>query len=291
MTYLVDFVKNITKKSNIGVLVYLLLNTIIVVALFSNGFESIQGVLLGIFAYAVSLAVALSPVGEWILRLQTSCKKIKRKEHINRLEPLFNEVLERARRINPSIPEDVQLFISNDECANAFATGRKTICLTKGFLSYSDEQIKATFAHELGHLAHKDTDLILIITIGNFIVTGLFIIYRVIVNIMGIAFAAMSEELGGAISRILIDLILVALMWLWTKIGTLLVMHSSRQNEYLADEFAFNCGYGDSLASVLDTFSGCGQKGLWANLASSHPDSDDRIAKLQELGSDYVSNI
>lgn len=288
MTYFVDFVKNITKKSNIGVFIYLILNTLIVVALFSGGFSSVSGVFVGIIAYAISLVIALSPVGEGILRIQTGCKKIKRKEFVNRLEPLFNEVYAKAKKINPSIPDDVQLFMSNDEEPNAFATGRKTICLTKGFLGCSDEQIKAIFAHELGHLAHKDTDLILIITIGNFIVTAFFILYRIIFSFIGIFMSIASKDFGTLFVHCLIDLILVAMMWVWTKIGTVLVMHSSRQNEYLADEFAFNCGYGDNLALVLDTFSGSGTKGLWATLASTHPESDDRIARLQELGSAYV---
>jgi heat shock protein HtpX len=287
VTYFVDFAKNITKKSNIGVLIYLILNTLIVIDLFS-GFKDLKSILTGIIVYAVSLAIALSPIGEWLLRVQTGCKKIKRKEYVDRLEPLFLEVVAKARAINPSIPENVQLFMNNDQEPNAFATGRKTVCLTKGFLNYSDEQIKATFAHELGHLAHKDTDLILVVTIGNFIVTGAFICYRLMVNLFGIFLAIVSRNFAPAIVNFLIDSVLVALMWIWTKIGTMLVMHSSRKNEYIADEFAFNCGYGDSLAAVLDTFSSSSSKGLWANLVSSHPDSDDRIARLQELGSSYL---
>ena len=38
---------------------------------------------------------------------------------------------------------------------------------------------------------------------------------------------------------------------------------------------------------MLDSISGSGAKGLFATLASSHPDKDDRIAKLQELGCTY----
>ncbi|KGM98701.1 hypothetical protein Z969_10940, partial [Clostridium novyi A str. 4570] len=254
MTYFIDFFKNLTKKSNIGVLIYLILNTLIIVALFSDGFNEPEGILIGIVVYAISLLIALSPIGEWVLRLQTGCKKIKRKEFVNRLEPLFNEVYAKAKKLNPSIPDGVQLFMSNDQEPNAFATGRKTICLTKGFLNYPDDQIKATFAHELGHLAHKDTDLILFITIGNFIVTAMFVLYRIVINVLGIIFGLVSRGIGSIIYNIFIDFVLVAMMWIWTKIGTLLVMHSSRQNEYLADEFAFNCGYGDSLAAVLDTF-------------------------------------
>lgn len=288
MTYFVDFAKNLTQKRNIGVLIYLILNTLLVVWLFSSMYEGVKGIFIGILTYGISLIIALSPIGEWILRVQTGCKKITRKEYLNRLEPLFQEALSRAKKIHPSLPDDVQLFMSNDKSANAFATGRKTICLTKGFLNYSDEQIKATFAHELGHLAHRDTDLILVVTVGNFIVTAIFIIYRIIVYITGIIIAFANSNLSSVVVSILIDIVLVAMMWIWTKIGTMLVMHSSRQNEFQADEFAFNCGYGDSLAEVLDSFEEGSEKGLWANLASSHPDVDDRIARLQELGSSYM---
>lgn len=97
-----------------------------------------------------------------------------------------------------------------------------------------ESQIKATLAHEFGHLAHKDTDLILVVSVGN-----------------------------------------------------LIVMKSSRGNEFEADEFSFNLGYGNDLCILLNSIGNSGAKGLFANLASSHPDKHDRIAKLQELGSTY----
>ncbi|NMA55055.1 MAG: M48 family metalloprotease [Firmicutes bacterium] len=283
MSYLADFIKNLTRKSNAGIVIYLILNTLLITWVFSGGFSNPSGVLTGLLAYAVSLAVALSPVGEWILRWQTGCKEIRRADYLHRLQPLFQEVLAQAREVNPAIPQDVRLFMSDEAYPNAFATGRKTICLTRGFLSYSDEQIKATFAHELGHLANKDTDLILLVTIGNFIVTALFIIFRLFVRLVTICASIASESLGAVLMGFLIDGVLVFAIWGWTKLGTVLVMHSSRQNEYLADEFAFNCGYGQGLISTLHSFRGDGSRGLWANLAASHPESDNRIAKLQEL--------
>lgn len=179
--------------------------------------------------------------------------------------------------------------MSNEKAPNAFATGRKTVCLTKGLLNYSDVQIKAVFAHELGHLGNKDTDLVLLVAIGNFIVTAAFILFRLFFNIIGTITAIVNDSLGTLITTILVDGILVFFMWGWTKIGVSLVMHSSRQNEYLADEFDFKLGYGDSLCSVLDTFYSGNSKGLWASLVSSHPDANSRIAKLQELGCGYTA--
>ncbi len=237
----------------------------------------------GILAYAVSLVLALSPIGEWVLRLQTGCKRIEQQDYRNHLQPLFAEALAAARKLDPTIPKDVGLFINSDLQPNAFATGRKTVCLTKGLLRYSDDQIKATFAHELGHLANKDTDLILLITIGNFIVTALFLLFRIFIRMVAFFAAMASEELGALVMGVFIDWILVGAMWIWTKLGTLLVLHSARQNEYLADEFAANCGYGNGLIAVLENFGGNSSRGLWANLASTHPAANDRIAKLQQL--------
>lgn len=292
--YLSDFFKRMTRKSNIPVLIYLVLNVFVIGAIVSGLFSMPfwQGLLMGVVLYAFSLLIALSPIGEWALRLQTGCKKIKRVEQINFLEPIFREVYDKAKKLDPSIPDDVQLFINSDEDPNAFATGRKTICVTEGLLNMSEAQIKATLAHEFGHLAHKDTDLILVVCVGNMIVTGIIITIRVIIDFFHIILSACTEEsaiaaIVNSLYYLMITVIVVGITWVWTKIGTILVMKSSRENEYEADEFSFNLGYGNELCIFLDSITGSKAKGLFANLVSSHPDKDDRIAKLQELGVTY----
>ena len=61
-----------------------------------------------------------------------------------------------------------------------------------------------------------------------------------------------------------------------------------RQNEYVADEFAYKLGYGNILASVLDRqMCSAPENGLLKALYSTHPHSDDRIARLQNLGATY----
>lgn len=285
MTYLFDFIKSLMKKNNIGIIAYLIINVFIITFIFSNEFTEFDGFLFGLGVYIISLAIALSPIGEWILRFQNGCKKLRDPDIKNRIQPLFDEVYKRAKEIDPSIPDGVELFICYSDEPNAFATGRKTICLNLGFLNYSDEEIKAVFAHELGHLAHKDTDLILLIAVGNLIITIFFVIYRFCMTIALTFIGMFSEGIFGFLEALIIDLILAGMMWLWTKLGVVLVMHSSRQNEYLADEFAAKCGYGAEMVDVLNTFRGkCFKKGLWASLAESHPEALDRIAVLKEKG-------
>ncbi len=293
--YLFDFFKNLFKKNNVGIIIWLSLNILLITFMFSGGFTSWEGVLLGIGLYFLSMLVALSPIGEWILRLQTRCKRITDPEILARIEPLFNEVYAKAKALNPELPDNIKIFMSDEEEPNAFATGRKTLCITRGLLTYSDEHIKGVMAHEFGHLAHKDTDVILVVSVGNLIVTGIFVLIRVMSNIfMGISqflVAIFSEGIGGVIasffigiSRVISDILLMLLMRLWTQLGVWICMHSSRKNEYRADEYAHSCGYNRQLREVLESFGTVRSKnGLFASLSSSHPENADRINKLIEL--------
>jgi len=290
------------RKSNIPVFIYLVLNIFVIALILSlvidNGnIPFWKALLIGIVLYFVSLLIALSPVGEWILRLQTGCKKIKNDEQRNFIEPIFREVYDKARAQDPSISDSVKLYMNHDEAPNAFATGRKTICVTEGMLSMPVEQIKATLGHEFGHLAHKDTDLILVVAVGNLIVSAFILLFRLAIDLVHLLFVFSSVFVGGSegvfgalistVYHLAMTAVVVGLTWIWTKIGVLLVMKSSRANEYEADEFSFRLGYGNELCALLDSFSGTNANGLFANLVSSHPDKDDRIARLQELGATY----
>ena len=134
--YIVSFFQYLLRKSNFPVIFYLILNTLIVSALLGGSFSTnpLIAMLIGLAAYLVSLAVALSPLGEYIVRKQTKCGEIKDESVRNFIEPIFREVLGKARQVNPEIPDDVELYMNDSEDVNAFATGRKTVCVTRGML-------------------------------------------------------------------------------------------------------------------------------------------------------------
>jgi heat shock protein HtpX len=103
--YLFDFIKRIARKSNIPISIYLLLNifiiAVIIQLLFSSAYIPFwKSLLTGIILYAISMVISLSPFGEWILRLQTGCKKLKRPDQINRIEPIFREVYGKAKELD-----------------------------------------------------------------------------------------------------------------------------------------------------------------------------------------------
>jgi heat shock protein HtpX len=298
--YIIDFLKCLGRRSNITTCIYLVLNILLIggiVTLFlgAYGVENYGiGFLIGLGLYIVSMLIALSPIGEWILRMQTGCKKIRRHEQLDILMPAFQEVYDKARREEPSISEEIQLYISEEEDANAFATGRKTICVTKGLLALPQDQIKAILGHEFGHLAHKDTDIILVVAVGNMIVNFIIFLIKSIIELVHLVYLiciwlthdredAFFSSIVLALYNFLIMAIVGGLTWLWTQLGVLLCMKSSRGNEFEADAFSYKLGYGKELCEALDAICGSDAKGLFATLSSSHPSRDDRIGALQDL--------
>ena len=291
--YFMDFLIRLGNKENIPLCIYLVLNVLLIGA-FVTAVCALPvgwGMAAALLLYIASISIAVSPIGEYILRRQNGCKKIEEAAVIERLEPLFREVYYKAKKQNPSISSDVRLFINEDECPNAFATGRRTVCVTRGLLTWSDAEIKAALGHEFGHLAHKDTDRILVVAIGNTVIAGICYMFQIAAIVMDVIIAISSlfmrndsgfwVRMVSALSRFLTVIVIRAFNRIWTQIGVLLCMKTSRGNEYQADEFSCRLGYGDALCQLLSTLPSAKPKGLFANLASSHPASEDRVARIQ----------
>lgn len=296
--YIVDFVKNLGRKKNIFAVIYLLLNVVIITAIMTLFEESIWlCILYGILIYGGTATIALSPLGEWAFRQFNGCKKITDPRIAKRLQPLFQEVKQMAKEKHPDfiIDKKISLYICDDDALNAFAMGRRTVCVTRGLLQLDDEQIKGVLGHEFGHLASHDTDLTLLITVGNFLISAAVTVFRMILwfynFIISIVAAIMGGDEGWLVSALnslsswLGTLIINGLMWLWTQLGILLVMKSSRDAEYEADAFACDLGYAEGIVSffrILERMEG-GSSGrsIFAALSSSHPETSKRIARIE----------
>ena len=72
--YFVDFLYRLMKKENIPLAIYLVLNVCIIGAVMCLFFALpvLWGMLAGLLVYAATIAIAVSPVGEAILRCQTA---------------------------------------------------------------------------------------------------------------------------------------------------------------------------------------------------------------------------
>ena len=306
--YFIDFFKKVFKLKNIGIIVWMVINLYIIISFFpttegvTNGSEALAAIIRGVVVYTISVALALSPIGEAIFRSMNGCREIADSSILNRLTPLFNEIYEKAKLKDPNLSQNIKLYMVDQPYPNAFALGRNTVCVTNGLLHLNDDEIKGIFAHEFAHLSNKDTDISLFIYVGNLLASLMFLILRVILFIISFLMISFSEsnstyetydaygrrqrKKGGALKGFVLvaglDMIYVAIIGLYTKLGIILVSHSSRNHEFAADKFAYNLGYGRELRDALVELQGEAEKptGFVANLMATHPKTALRIEKL-----------
>lgn len=281
----------VIRISNLGTLIFFLLNISLILLVFCPNGITWQNALPLIAIYFITVLISFSPVGEWLLATMAGAREIKRTDIKIKLIPLLEVVFNEAKAKVPSMVSSVHLKIVHDESPNAFAIGRKTICVTDGLLNLSDEEIMAVFAHELGHLAYHHTSIQLLIGGGNLFISGCLLLIKLscwLITALFSIFAIGTRRLGRGLIIAAIGSISSISIWLWTKFCMLFLMWSMRQNEYVADEFAYKLGYGNILASILDRqMVSKPQNGLLKALYATHPHSDDRIARLQQLGATY----
>jgi heat shock protein HtpX len=342
--YIIDFFKKMFQKNNWIVLVYMVLN-VVVSALFITGlgafltqvmtlqfrfneynFFAVFGTsaLILLVIYLISLLVTLSPLGEAIVRLKYKCKKPERVDQINFLESVFQEVMGKAKAVDEHLDEAANIYIIDSPETTVFALGRKTLAFASGIFEFPQEKTKALLARELGHISQKDTDFLLLVMTGGFLVTGCVWIVRIALylclipvfvigglfylfgKLLALCFKTMASAEGGGFIGSIIDTLFKPIPWLakklfelinwlgktlcnaWSKVGVAMVLKTRGTTEFGADEFAFNCGYGDTLTEIIANDDLADQsEGIFKDIVKAYPASDARIAKLQELGVEY----
>ncbi len=286
----------VIRLSNLGTFLFFILNVGLLYLILYFA-ETTKEELLAITVIYVSFfVIGLSPIGDFVLSLSLGARKIKRTDQIIKIHPLFEVVYEKAKKKTSYISKRIKLkIIPNDDTVNAFAVGRRTICITQGLLNLDDESIMAVLAHEFGHIAYKHTLIQVLALCSNMLVSIVLLFVKVISWII----AGISSIISLFYRSYLFAFLTTAsaaitsfAIWLWTKFCLLFLRWSMRENEYLADEYALMLGYGNSLASVIDNcFCSEPSNKFFKVLYSTHPSNDSRIAHLQELGSIYNAFI
>ena len=297
--YIKDFLKKVFKKGNTTLLIYFLVNMLIVVGIIAIplfGYNIFVGILVGLGLYAISVAASLSPIGEMMRRHQLHCIPLEKNPELEaELMPLINEVYDRAKEINPELPTDIRFFYLEDESINAFAAGRKTICLHSGTANMQDKKrIKAVLAHEFGHIANHDTDLGLFVHVGNLIINAFFIFWGIgvtMTRIIGTLVAIFTSDDDGGfaglmmhLSALLSQVALIVIQKIWYRFGGLMIAKTKRNQEFEADIFSAKLGYGVPLCELFDTWGDDTPKDVYEGLFLDHPSSPERIENLQEFG-------
>lgn len=192
-----------------------------------------------------------------------------------------------------------RVFIINDPAPNAFATGRNpsssAVCVTSGLLDImNDDELQGVLAHELGHIKNYD---IRVAMMSFALAAVVSLIADVIIRMTW--FRDNERENNQAIMILAIVAAIIAPI-----VATLIQLAVSRKREYLADATgALTTRYPEGLESALAKIRDHGSamrrqntatahfffanplKGHnITNLFSTHPPIDERIARLQKMG-------
>jgi len=220
---------------------------------------------------------------------------------------LYNVVEEMAIAAGVPMPK---IMVLETDALNAFATGSKpgngTIAVTRGLLNaLNRDELQGVVAHEMSHLANLDTRYMVVVgvTVG-LIALVCDMLLRSLAWGRGNRSSSSNDKKGGGAALLIILLIVVAIL---APIAAKFVqMAVSRQREYLADatsvQFTRNpnglISALGKLAEKAEPFPGVSRAtqhlfivnpvqtftAKSSALLATHPDIEDRIARLRNLG-------
>ena len=210
---------------------------------------------------------------------------------------LYRIVRDLTMRANMPMPK---LFVTPSPQPNAFATGRNedhaAVAVTQGIMSIlSEDELRGVLAHELAHVNNND---ILIGSVAAAVAMGITFLARMVM--WGAMFGGGRDNEGGSN-----PLGLLAMAFLAPLAAGLLQMALSRSREFEADRSGASLmGGGDSLARALQKLEVSakripmnvnpaqasmyivnplsGRRVNFARLFSTHPSTQERIARLRD---------
>ena len=267
------------------------------------------GIVYGVFAYilmrlgiplafigiiVLGLAVFQYYMSDRLVMMSTGAKELSEED----APELFAMIRELADRYGMPMPK---VAIIQSVMPNAFATGRNPnnalVAVTTGILQrLTRRELRAVLGHELAHVANRDMK---VLAISNFFVTlTSFLMTMFFFNML---FGR--RDAGGGSAPFMIAYLVTILVYF---VGKLLVLALTRYREYGADHTGAEIsgdpgGLADALQKIsmgmdyipdddlrrLQTAQAFliapAIRGFAANMFSTHPPMEERIARLREL--------
>lgn len=244
--------------------------------------------LVSVFAPAI---LAMIPQLQWLLVMMNGDHFPMSDAETHRLKRVWTIVC-RAAGVDP---EKFSLLTNGDLSLNACAVGSKYIVVNRGtLLRCHDDELAGIMAHELGHNQKKHTHF-LMLSLGMKFASNLelWIFFLVIMIFGGLSFIPFI----GIVFRIVMYILFVeyfALRFCLNFPIRYIEMWGSRREEYEADAFAVDAGFGlclyrglnriawesanDSGPRFTEDFTGA----LKHMLESTHPKTENRMKKILE---------
>lgn len=237
--------------------------------------------------YAISLIIALSPLGEKLLRLLNRVRPLETNREKEYLQPLFDEVYDRVKEQYNNLMK-IEVCVIDNMTVNAMALGRNTVAVTKGAMrTFTEDELKAVIAHELAHLVHGDTMAYIYAIIGN----GIFSIFVLLARLCLLFFEYLQSNLTGKHSIFFAFMLLFKLyfefcIWFMSFGFQVILSVNSRKTEFRADKFSYLLGYDSDMIEalyLLEKISLGDNSSIIQKMTASHPRITLRIKKLEIL--------
>ena len=261
---------------------------------------SLFGIAIALVVWLVMLGVAFSS-GEDILLAQAGATEVTGGQAARLVNIVEEMQLASGNKFMPRV------FIINSPVPNAFAVGRTPergcIAVSSGLMArLNRDELQGVIAHEMSHIVNRDTMFMTLagVTVGALVLIADSMRYVRFSNYGGDRRDSKDGGQGQAIMMVVSILLII----LAPILAQLLYFACSRRREYLADA----CGaqftrYPEGLASALEKIEG-GQvaeeqhsrvltpmyivsplaaSGESASLFSTHPPTEERIKRLEEM--------
>jgi len=271
--------------------------TVILLTLLTLGFVWVGGLIAGKSGMIIAFIMALG-MNFW--SYFNSDKMVLSHYHAVEVDEtsakgLYDIVKRLSQKAGTPMPK---VYIIPDHTPNAFATGRNpqhaAVAVTEGLLDLLDEhEVEGVIAHEMSHVKHYD---ILIGTIAATIAGAISMLAN-----FGMFFG------GGDRDERPNPMVMMVLMILAPLAATIVQMAVSRNREFMADEGAARLtSHPEWLQSALQKLEHYGRQTVmhdatpqtahmfivnpfsgkdisFSSLFSTHPSTEDRIRRLEEL--------
>ena len=239
------------------------------------------------FYFAVAIVIALL-LGDKILKIIEGIRPIETRREAEYLIPLFESVYFDAITTFPNVPR-VDLCMLDSPSINAFAIGSHTVAVTQGAIdTFSEDELKAVIAHEIAHIYYGHSKVAMLNMLGNGAFSLHIVFIRWALRFFDALHSLFTGQSGGFFSVLLTLLckVLNMLVNAFLFLGNIILSGNSRKNEFTADRFAHQVGYGKELTEalyLLHKMSLGDNQMLIQRMMSSHPRTSKRINKLEEL--------
>lgn len=293
----------VKREKRMGMLVYLTILLAFVAALVIGSFpEAISeygffsGIFQAIFAAIVLptftwclFQLILNGFGQACMRLIVGASKIERQDMIESITIPVEAIIAEARQNGLTLPDDIKVYQMKTDEAVVYAFGMNSIGVSYAMTELPEEVFKAKVLAELYRIHVMDPDYLLFMLGSNLI----SIILGLLAIVVGWVYMNYGDRRKGLLTES--DSMMGALLFAssivclsaWMGVCFLFIRGGVRANQFEADRYVAQCGYGEALCLYLDNCMPREFKFGLKLLEMGHPSRNHRIAALQKLGVAY----